>query len=277
MLTIMSVIQARSSDRSAPRIHHRLAFIGSRPPMPRRARLRVPGIPLHVVQRGNNRAACFFHVSDFAYYQNQLRILAPRFECSVHAYVLMTNHVHLLLTPRSIDGAPLLMKHHSQHYVQYVNRVYGHAGTIWEGRYRSCLTQNEFYVLACYRYIELNPVRARMVADPRDYPWSSHASNAFGAPSPLIEPHDEYLRLARTDADRRAAYRTLFDGATGIDPDAESTRRIREATVGNVALGDTRFQAQIAATLGRRASRGSPGRPRRRAGGMASQIPDLAV
>jgi putative transposase len=242
--------------------------------MPRRARLRVPGIPLHLVQRGNNRAACFFDDSDFAFYRNQLRILAPRFECSVHAYVLMTNHVHLLLTPHGADGASLLMKHLSQRYVQYVNRVYGRTGTIWEGRYRSCLTQSAFYVLACYRYIELNPVRARMVADPREYRWSSHASNAFGAASPLIQPHEEYLRLGRTDADRRVAYRSLFEGAIGIDSDVESVRQIREATVGNVALGDKGFQAQIAAALGRRASRGSPGRPRRRADGMPTRIPD---
>lgn len=245
--------------------------------MPRRARLRVPGIPLHLVQRGNNRAACFFDDSDFAFYQNQLRILAPRFECAVHAYVLMTNHVHLLLTPQNVEGASLLMKNLSQRYVQYVNRVYGRTGTIWEGRYRSCLTQSEFYVLACYRYIELNPVRARMVADPLDYRWSSHASNAFGAASSLIAPHDEYLRLGNTGPDRRAAYRSLFEGAIGVDSDAASTRLIREATVGNVALGDMRFQAQIAATLGRRASRGSPGRPRRRAENMANPIPDPQV
>lgn len=217
---------------------------------------------MHVVQRGNNRAACFFADSDLAFYANQLRILAPRFECAVHAYVLMTNHVHLMLTPQGIDGAPLLMKHLSQRYVQYVNRVYGRTGTIWEGRYHSCLTQSELYVLACYRYIELNPVRARMVVGPRDYRWSSHRANAFGAASPLIEPHEEYLRLGRTSADRRAAYRLLFEDTIGSAPEAEPTRRIREATMGNVALGDTRFQAQIAATLGRRASRGSPGRPR---------------
>ena len=116
-----------------------------------------------------------------------------------------------------------------------------------------------------------------MVSDPSEYRWSSHASNAFGAASPLIQPHEEFLRLGRTDADRRETYRSLFDGAVGIDSDAESARQIREATVGNIALGDKGFQAQIEAALGRRASRGSPGRPRSRAAGMAAGIPDPVV
>ncbi len=117
--------------------------------MPRGPRLRLPGVPLHIVQRGNNRAACFFGDSDFAFYLNQLRVLAVRFECSIHAYVLMTNHVHLLLTPTAPDGVSLLMKHLSQRYVQYVNKIHSRTGTLWEGRYKSCLTQSEFYVLAC--------------------------------------------------------------------------------------------------------------------------------
>ncbi|MHB8496363.1 MAG: transposase [Casimicrobiaceae bacterium] len=242
--------------------------------MPRRARLRVPGITLHVVQRGNNRAAVFFGESDFAFYRHHLRNLAPRFDCSLHAYVLMTNHVHMLLTPHDANGASLLMKHVSQRYVQYVNKVHGRTGSLWEGRYRSCLTQSESYVLACYRYIEMNPVRARMVAHPRDYRWSSYVANASGAPSQWVDPHDEYLSLGRTEADRRAAYRSLFEGAIGADVDAEVLQRIREATVGNLALGDARFQAQVASTSGRRASRGSPGRPRRCAVPVAPMVPD---
>lgn len=141
--------------------------------MPRRARLSLPGIPWHIIQRGNSRSVCFYDEEDCRRYLDELSELAPRFGCAVHAYVLMTNHVHLLLTPVREDSAALLMKHLGQHYVQYVNRVYRRSGTLWEGRFRSCLTQSEDYVLACYRYIELNPVRAGMVRHPGDYRWSS--------------------------------------------------------------------------------------------------------
>ncbi len=139
--------------------------------MPRRARLSVPGIPWHIIQRGNNRSACFYSDEDYQFYLELLKDLSEKFSCDIHAYVLMTNHVHLLLTPGKKDSAALLMKNLGQRYVQYINHTYRRSGTLWEGRFRSCLTQSEDYVLACYRYIELNPVRADMVAHPRDYPW----------------------------------------------------------------------------------------------------------
>jgi putative transposase len=148
--------------------------------MPRRARLSLPGIPWHIIQRGNNRAACFHAEEDYRLYLDYLKEFSAKFDCAVHAYVLMTNHVHLLLTPEHIDSAALLMKHLGQRYVQYVNRTYKRSGTLWEGRFRSCLTQSEQYVLACHRYIELNPVRAGMVKKPQDYPWSSYSANALG-------------------------------------------------------------------------------------------------
>ena len=141
--------------------------------MPRRARLRFAGVPLHIIQRGNNRTACFFAEQDYRFYLHDLGELARRFECGVHAYALMTNHVHLLITPSATDSASLLMKHLGQRYVQYVNRVYRRSGTLWEGRFKSSLVQRQSYVLKCQRYIELNPVRAGMVPHPRDYPWSS--------------------------------------------------------------------------------------------------------
>jgi len=227
--------------------------------MPRRARLRIADIPLHVVQRGNNRGPCFFAENDYAFYRGLLESLAERFGCAVHAYVLMTNHIHLLLTPHAFDGVSSLMKHLSQRYVQYVNRRYGRCGTLWEGRYKSCLTQREDYVLACYRYIELNPVRARIVADPRHYRWSSYGANAEGSASTLLAPHAEYLRLGHTPEERLAAYRSLFGThlARGSVDD-----QIRDATEGNIALGSARFQAEIESMLGRRARRGRPGRPR---------------
>ena len=131
--------------------------------MPRRARLAIPCIPWHIIQRGNNRNACFYDNSDYQYFLDPLREQAAKYHCSVHAYCLMTNHVHLLLTPAAHDSASLLMKHLGQRYVQHVNRLYQRSGTLWEGRFRSCLVQENNYVLACYRYIEMNPLRAGML------------------------------------------------------------------------------------------------------------------
>ena len=225
--------------------------------MPRRARLSVPGIPWHIIQRGNNRSVCFLAEADYQFYLHYLREFADKFGCAIHAYVLMTNHVHLLLTPEREDSAALMMKHLGQRYVQYVNRTYRRTGTLWEGRFRSCLTQSEDYVLACQRYIELNPVRAGMVVRPQDYRWSSYHANGLGRANALLTPNDEYLRLGKDDADRREAYRALFRAHV----DEALTDEIRDATNGNFALGDQRFQDQIAQALGRRVVRGKAGRP----------------
>ena len=226
--------------------------------MPRRARLRAAGIALHAIQRGNNRSACFYASEDYAYYLEQLHRFASRFACAIHAYVLMTNHVHLLLTPEDPDSASLLMKYLGQYYAHHVNRKYSRTGTLWEGRYKSCLAQSDTYVLACYRYIELNPVRAGMVGHPGEYRWSSYAANSGQTPLDKLSPHQEYLALGASDTSRRTAYRALF--ADDLDPAV--TRAIRESTTGNVALGDNLFQAEIEAMLNRRARRGLPGRPR---------------
>jgi REP-associated tyrosine transposase len=225
--------------------------------MPRRPRLALAGVATHIIQRGNNRGTCFFADEDYSLYLHHLEELARLFGCAVHAYVLMTNHVHLLVTPKEADSASLLMKHLGQRYVQHVNRAYGRSGTLWEGRFRSGLAQSEGYVLACYRYIELNPVRADMVAHPREYPWSSYRINAEGRASELVTPHRELLRLAKDTAERRAAYRALFRSAL----DAEVVKEIREATNGGYALGGKRFLAQIEAAVGRRVTRGKAGRP----------------
>src|SRR6184192_2440520 len=184
--------------------------------MPRRARLAIPGLPWHIIQRGNNRTPCFYAPGDYQRYLDTLRQMAEKFECAIHAYVLMTNHVHLLLTPRWKESAALLMKHLGQRYVQYINRSYHRSGTLWEGRFRSCLAQNERYVLACYRYIELNPVRANMVLHPRDYRWSSYRANAEGRPDALLTSHPEYLRLGLAESDRLHTYRELF--TAHLDP-----------------------------------------------------------
>lgn len=225
--------------------------------MPRRARLSIPGIPWHVIQRGNNRSVCFYAEEDFQFYLHYLEELAEKFGCAIHAYVLMTNHVHLLLTPERADSASLLMKHLGQRYVQYINRTYKRSGTLWEGRFRSCLTQSEDYVLACYRYIELNPVRAGMVSLPQDYRWSSYHTNALGKASSLIIPHDEYRRLESDEGARLEAYRALFKAHL----EEEVVGQIRSATNGNYALGSERFQREIEMALGRRAMRGQAGRP----------------
>ena len=226
--------------------------------MPRRARLSVAGIPWHIIQRGNNRAVCFHAEEDYRRYLDDLAEQSRRCGCVIHAYVLMTNHVHLLLTPQTTDSAGQMMKHLGQRYVQYVNRVYRRSGTLWEGRFRSCLTQSEDYVLACYRYIELNPVRAGMVRHPRDYRWSSFHANGDGRKDALIAPHEQYLGLARAASERLENYRALFKAH--LDP--EVVARIRSATNGNVVLGNKRFAEQIARMLKRRVTKGKPGRPK---------------
>ena len=225
--------------------------------MPRRARLSFPGIPWHIIQRGNNRSACFHSEEDYQFYLHYLKEFADRFGCAVHSYVLMTNHVNLLLTPAREDSAGLLMKHLGQRYVQYINRTYRRTGTLWEGRFRSCLTQSEDYVLACYRYIELNPVRAGMVMKPQDYRWSSYHANGLGRANALLSTHEEYRRLGRSEGDRREAYRAPFRAHV----DEALVEEIRSATNGNYALGNKRFQKQIETALGRRVVRGVSGRP----------------
>ena len=225
--------------------------------MPRRARLSLPGIPWHIIQRGNNRSACFYTDEDYRYYLDTLKEQADKYKCLIHAYVLMTNHVHLLLTPEKKDSASLLMKHLGQRYVQYINRTYKRSGTLWEGRFRSFLTQDEKYVLACYRYIELNPVRASMVSHPRSYPWSSYIVNAEGVQSDLITPNEQYFQLGSTTILRRDACARLFNAHM----DADVIDDIRSSTNSNYVLGNAQFKAEISAALKRRVVPGKAGRP----------------
>lgn len=237
--------------------------------MPRRARLCVAGIPWHIIQRGNNRAVCFYAEEDYRCYLDHLGTQAKRYGCAIHAYVLMTNHVHLLLTPQKIESAGLMMKHLGQRYVQYINRSYRRSGTLWEGRFRSCLVQSEDYFLECSRYIELNPVRAGMVKHPHDYRWTSYHANGDGKPDSLIVPHAEYFGLGLNEEERRANYKALF--RAHMEP--EVVKEIREATNGNYALGTSKFQEEIAHMLARRVVRGSAGRPK--LGGEAEEQQDL--
>jgi putative transposase len=170
------------------------------------------------------------------------------------------------------DSASLLMKHLGQRYVQYINRTYRRSGTLWEGRFRSCLTQSEDYVLACYRYIELNPVRARMVNQPEDYCWSSYRVNALDKCDALIQPHEQYMRMAPTEKARQAAYRALFNAH--LEP--RMIDDIRRSTNGNFSLGGDRFKEQIEQALGRRAAPGVAGRPRAQ-GRRMTQISLIAL
>jgi putative transposase len=227
--------------------------------VPRRARLAVPGIPWHIIQRGNNRSACFYAEVDYRRYLQDLGVQAVRCGCKVHAYCLMTNHVHLLVTPVLTESAGLMMKHLGQRYVQYVNRTYSRSGTLWEGRFRSCLAQEETYVLACYRYIELNPIRAGIVNHPADYAWSSYGCNGQGAEDVLISPHPLYTALGPTRDVCCKNYRELF--RAHLEPGLIDD--IRLATNGNYALGDARFCKEIEAMLQRRATPGKAGRPAR--------------
>ena len=213
--------------------------------MPRRPRLVAPGLPLHLIQRGNNRSACFYATDDCLCYLEWLAGYARQEDCAVHAYVLMTNHVHLLVTPATADGPGAMMKRLGQRYVQYVNRTYRRTGTLWEGRFRSCIVETASYFLTCQRYIELNPVRAGMAAEPGGYPWSSYRANAHGEWSPVLTPHCVYLALGRSLDSRLAAYRRLFDGEVTTG----DLKAIRTATNGNFALGGSRFRADIARTL----------------------------
>ena len=227
--------------------------------MPRRARIALPNVPVHLIQRGNNRQPCFFADEDYRRYLDWLAEYSVKSGCRVHAYVLMTNHVHLLISSDRADAGGALMKSLGQRYVQYVNRVYKRSGTLWEGRFRSCPVQEEDYLLGCQRYIELNPVRANIVAHPAEYRWSSYPANAQGEPDALVHPHPLYAALGNDVVDRQAAYRELF--RYELEPGLVD--EIRRATNGNFALGSERFAAEVGLMAGRRAMPGQSGRPRK--------------
>jgi putative transposase len=229
--------------------------------MPRQPRLVLPGIAVHVIQRGNDRNPCFKGASDHMAYLAHLRELADKLECAIHAYCLMTNHVHLLLTPAHSGGCTALMRDLGQRYVQYFNRIHGRTGTLWEGRYRSSVTESARYVLACYRYIELNPVRAGMVIHPSGYPWSSYRVNSGKYGDPLITPHPDFLALGTEPARRQEAYLALFEQAL----EASTVNAIRDATNGGYPLGTDAFKERIATEIGRRTERSLGGRPRKAA------------
>jgi putative transposase len=223
--------------------------------MPRQPRLTFPGVAVHIIQRGNNRAACFRDDSDYLTYLAQLRDLAGRAGCAVHAYCLMTNHVHLLVTPRSDTSCTELMRDLGQRYVQYFNRRYTRTGTLWEGRFRSCLAESSRYVLACYRYIELNPVRAGMVSHPAEYLWSSCAANSGRRHDSLLVSHEEFLAIATELEARQSAYRALLQ--QDLEPSVLAA--IRDSTNGGYPLVSDLFAKSTIVPLGHKLKRSRPG------------------
>ena len=227
--------------------------------MPRRPRAHLDAVPLHIVQRGHNRQACFFGDDDYSNYLYWLGKALDDTGCALHAYVLMTNHVHLLLTPSKATAVPRLLISLGRRYVQYINRSYRRTGTLWDSRYKSSAVQAGAYLLACQRYVELNPVRAGMVNDPANYRWSSYRANGLGQADPLVNPHLLYTSLAPNDQHRQAAYRALFD--TELDQTAISD--IRLALNQSQPLGDTRFYSEIERVTGVRRESKPRGRPRR--------------
>ncbi len=216
-------------------------------------------MPIHLVQRGHSRDACFFAEEDFQAYRNWLGEALVQTGCQLHAYAFMTNHVHLLLTPPSLAAVSLLMISLGRRYVQYINKAYRRTGTLWDSRYKSSLVHADEYLLVCQRYIELNPVRACMVDDPALYRWSSYRANGLGQPDPLLTPHALYLALDRQDAERQAAYRELFRS----ELDAQAITDIRRALVQGQPLGKGRFLDTIEAMTGQRREVKARGRPRK--------------
>ena len=227
--------------------------------MPRIPRLVFPGVPLHIVQRGNNRQVVFFEAADYRLYLDTLFESAQRYDVSIHAFVCMTNHVHLLVTPWCKDSAARMMQRLGSTYTAAINAAYGRCGSLWEGRFKSSLVDSEGYVLACYRYIELNPVRAGMVTHPGEYRWSSYAHNANCLSDYLIRPQEQWLALGRNAHERRAKYRDLVE--LGIDQD--HLRRIRYASRKGLPTGSNRFKQEIAAALARKLGTGRRGRPKK--------------
>lgn len=215
--------------------------------MARQPRPVVPGVPLHITQRGNNRLNCFFADADYLVYLDLLRTAAYDASCEVHAYVLMTNHVHLLVSPKDEGGPSSLMKSLGERYVQYVNRRRSRTGALWDGRYHSCLVQSDRYLMICHRYIELNPVRAGLAIHPADYPWSSFRRNAHGDDNFLVTPHELYARLGNHAASREEAYRELFSDVLT----EQRLFELRQATHCNHLLGTQEFKAEMSKMLGR--------------------------
>jgi len=227
--------------------------------MARLPRLDLAGVPQHVIQRGNNKNVCFVSDEDYAAYANWLLVASKKYEVDVHAWVFMTNHVHLLVSPKYAGGVSKMMQSLGRQYVRYFNYRYRRTGTLWEGRYKASLIDSEAYLLTCYRYIELNPVRAKMVNEASEYKWSSYPVNALGKTSDLCTPHDLYLGLGFEAKERLFNYRELFKQVL----DENTLNELRSMTQKGLAFGREDFIEQIEVLSMRRARTGKLGRPRK--------------
>lgn len=227
--------------------------------MPRPPRLDLPGVPQHVMVRGNNKSDMFFSDRDRRLFLRYLEEGLEKSHSALHAFVLMTNHVHLLTTGHQPGSISRLMQAIGRRYSRYVNRAYRRTGTLFEGRFKSTLVDTEPYLFTCMRYIELNPVRAGLAHAPIEYGWSSYPHNATGAPAWMLTPHEAYKGLGGDDESRARAYRALFTIPVS-DADLETIRR---ATAKGGVLGGAAFERRLESLLGRRLSASSPGRPRR--------------
>ncbi|MDP3192716.1 transposase [Rhodoferax sp.] len=225
--------------------------------MARQPRLTLPGYPYHVIQRGNNKQAIFTTTADYQRLLDLLEENAKKFDVAVHAYVLMSNHFHLLATPKTADGLPKMMQAVGRSYVRYFNDAQKRSGTLWEGRYKSTLIQTDRYLLACMAYIDLNPVRAGLVVQPQDYPWSSYLHYLGVRVDRLITPHALLWELGNTPFAREAAYAELVQG--GISPVQQAA--ITQATLSGWALGEADFVADLQKRTERRVAKAAPGRP----------------
>jgi len=226
--------------------------------MARMPRFFVPGLPLHVIQRGNDRAPIFGGPDDLAFFRECVEHGVRKYDVALHAYVFMTNHIHLLATPGTATSLPKMMQGIGRVYVQYFNWRHRRTGTLWEGRYKAAIVDDERYLLTCMRYIELNPVRAGMVALPAEFQWSSHRANAHAGIDSLIRPHPVYCQLGESTESRQAAYCDLFRSSIAQD----ELCVIRDATQNAWAMGSAAFREKIAA-LSRRGERLPLGRPRK--------------
>ncbi len=226
--------------------------------MARQPRFTLPGVPQHVIQRGNNREPCFYTVDDYVRYLEDLHEAAVKNKAAIHAYVLMTNHVHLLVTPGTQHGITHMMQDLGRKYVRYINHTYQRSGTLWEGRYKASLVDSEAYLLTCMRYIEMNPVRAAMVEHPGEYRWSSYASNAQGMQQTLLQPHPLYRVLGKTDEARAYASRELFRSQLSND----DVHDIREALNQQLVLGRDDFKDKIEEMTNRQTRQKKAGRPK---------------
>ncbi len=225
--------------------------------MARLPRISPVGVPVHLIQRGNNRHTCFGALEDYTAYVGWLKEYSKKYAVDIHAWVLMPNHVHLLCTPQQEGGVSQMMQALGRRYVQYFNYQYRRSGTLWEGRYKSCLVQAEKYLIEVYRYIELNPVRAKMVEEPSEYVWSSYQINALGKISDLCTAHPEYLRLGETKNERMKNYRALFSHHV----EGDLLEEIRSNANKGMAIGHDRFKEEIEKLTGRRLKPQKAGRP----------------